>query len=66
MEIKYHMAGGAGMIYSWTANGVVPYEFHGEPDLKPKGASEDYFESYEKDEAGKKESHGTFTAPSTG
>jgi hypothetical protein len=66
MEIKYHMARGAGMIYSWKANSVVSYEFHGEPDLKPKGASEDYYESYEKDEDGKKESHGTFTAPSTG
>ena len=55
------------MVYSWTANRNVQYELHGEPDVKPAGAGEDYFESYEKDDAeGKKESHGTFTAPSTG
>ncbi len=67
IEIKYHMQKGSGMVYSWTANRNVEYEFHGEPDVKPAGAGEDYFESYEKDDAqGKKESHGTFTAPSTG
>lgn len=67
IEIKYHMQKGAGMVYSWTANGNVLYELHGEPDVKPAGAGEDYFESYDKDDAaGKKESHGTFTAPSTG
>lgn len=67
MEIKYHMQKSAGMVYSWTANRSVQYEFHGEPDVKPAGAGEDYFESYEKDDAkGKNQSHGTFTAPSTG
>jgi len=67
LEIKYHMQKGAGMVYSWTANKKVQYEFHGEPDIKPSGAAEDYFESYEKDDtAGETQSHGTFTAPSTG
>jgi hypothetical protein len=67
IEIKYHMQKGAGMVYSWTANRKVQYEFHGEPDVKPAGAGEDYFESYEKDDAtGKNQSSGTFTAPSTG
>jgi hypothetical protein len=67
MEIKYHMQKGAGMVYSWTANRKVLYELHGEPDVKPEGAGEDYFESYDKDDAtGKSESHGTFTSPSTG
>jgi hypothetical protein len=67
MEIKYHMQKGAGMVYSWTANRKVRYEFHGEPDVEPAGAGEDYFESYEKNDAqGERESHGTFTAPSTG
>jgi hypothetical protein len=67
IEIKYHMQKGAGMVYSWTASRNVQYEFHGEPDVKPAGAGEDYFESYEKDDtAGQKESHGTFNAPSTG
>jgi hypothetical protein len=67
IEIKYHMQKGAGMVYSWTANGKVLYEFHGEPDVKPAGAPADYFESYEKDDKdGKSQSNGTFTAPSTG
>lgn len=67
LEIKYHMQKGAGMVYSWTANAKVFYEFHGEPDVKPAGAPEDYFESYEKDDAvGKNQSNGTFTSPSTG
>jgi hypothetical protein len=67
LEIKYHMQKGAGMVYSWTANKKVQYEFHGEPDIKPAGAAEDYFESYEKDDTvGETQSHGTFTAPSTG
>jgi len=67
LEIKYHMQKGAGMVYSWAANAKVLYEFHGEPDVKPAGAPEDYFESYEKDDAvGKNQSNGTFTSPSTG
>lgn len=66
MEIKYHMQKGAGMVYSWTASRAVQYELHGEPDVKPANAGEDYYESYDKDDAGKKESHGAFTAPSTG
>lgn len=67
MEIKYHMKSGAGMVYSWTANKKVQYEFHGEPDTKPAGAQEDYFESYQKDDKiGTDRSNGAFTAPSTG
>jgi len=64
VEIKYHMQKGAGMIYSWKATGPVAYEFHGEPDNKP---NKDYFESYElNDETGAVQSHGSFTAPTTG
>ena len=64
VEIKYHMEKGAGMIYSWKATGPVMFEFHGEPDQKP---NEDYYDSYELvDKVGKTESHGSFTAPSTG
>jgi hypothetical protein len=67
LEIKYHMQKGAGMVYSWMANAKVLYEFQGEPDVKPAGAPEDYFESYEKDDAvGKNQSNGTFTSPSSG
>ncbi|HTA46238.1 MAG TPA: hypothetical protein VK789_27525 [Bryobacteraceae bacterium] len=64
VEIKYHMQKGAGMVYSWKANGNVAFEFHGEPDNKP---NKDYFESYELDDkVGKDHSFGSFTAPTTG
>ena len=64
VEIKYHMLKGAGMVYAWKANGKVMFEFHGEPDQKPKP---DYFESYELDDkVGQDHSYGAFTAPSTG
>jgi hypothetical protein len=68
MEIKYNMRKGAGLTYSWTANATLPYEFHGEPDVKPAGKEgTDYYESYDLDDKkGKTESHGTFLAPSTG
>ena len=63
-EMKYHMPKGAVMVYSWKANGKLFYEFHGEPDQKP---NKDYYDSYELDNTvGKQESHGSFTAPSTG
>ncbi len=64
VEIKYHMAKGAGLIYSWKATGPVMFEFHGVPDQKP---NPDYYDSYELDDkVGKTESNGSFTAPSTG
>jgi len=64
VEIKYHMAKGAMMVYSWKANGKVMFEFHGEPDQKP---NPDYYDSYELDDkVGKDQSHGSFIAPSTG
>jgi len=68
MEIKYNMKKGAGLVYSWTASAAIPFEFHGEPDMKPAGKEgTDYYESYELDDkTGTAESHGTFLAPSTG
>jgi hypothetical protein len=64
VEIKYHMAKGAVMVYSWKATGKVLFEFHGEPDQKP---NPDYYDSYELDDkVGKEQSHGWFVAPSTG
>ena len=66
MEIKYHMQKGAGLVYSWKSTGKVLFEFHGEPDQKPAGAVEDYYESYKNDTEGSGGSHGTFIAPSTG
>lgn len=64
VEMKYHMQQGAGLVYAWKADGTLLYEFHGEPDNKP---DKDYYESYElNDKAGKTESYGSFTAPTTG
>jgi hypothetical protein len=64
VEMKYHMQKGAGMVYSWKADGTVSFEFHGEPDQKP---NKDYFESYElNDKVGDNHSYGAFTAPTTG
>jgi hypothetical protein len=67
MEIKYNMKKGAGLIYSWTTDKTVLYEFHGEPNVRPADAGRDYFESYDADyTVGKNQSSGTFIAPSTG
>lgn len=64
VEIKYHMQKGAGMVYAWKATGKVQFEFHGEPDHKPRP---DYFESYQLDnKAGQDHAYGSFTAPTTG
>lgn len=63
MEMKYHMQKGATMLYAWKADGLLEFEFHGEPDVKP---SKGYYESYELDKAGKDASYGSFVAPSTG
>ncbi|HEY3827352.1 MAG TPA: hypothetical protein VGL82_22520 [Bryobacteraceae bacterium] len=64
VEIKYHMRKGAEMLYAWKATGKVQFEFHGEPDQKPRP---DYFESYELDnKVGRDHSFGSFTAPTTG
>lgn len=64
VEIKYHMQKGAGMVYGWKADGKLQFEFHGEPDQKPRP---DYFESYQLDDkVGQESSYGSFTAPTTG
>ena len=64
VEMKYHMQKGAGMVYSWKADGILLYEFHGEPDQKPRP---DYYESYMLDnKTGRTEYYGSFIAPSTG
>lgn len=64
VEIKYHMQKGAALLYAWKADGKVQFEFHGEPDQKPRP---DYFESYELDDkVGRDHSYGSFTAPTTG
>src|SRR5271156_3992274 len=35
-EIKYHMQKGATMLFAWKADGLLQFELHGEPDVKPK------------------------------
>lgn len=63
-EIKYHMQKGATLVFAWKADGLLQFEFHGEPDVKPKP---DYFESYLLDnKIGRREWYGSFTAPTTG
>jgi hypothetical protein len=63
-EIKYHMQKGATLVFAWKADGSLQFEFHGEPDKKPKP---DYFESYLlENKTGKTQSYGSFTAPTTG
>ncbi len=64
VEWKYHMQKGAVMVYGWNANGLLRYEFHGEPDVKPKPK---YYESYLLDnKVGTDHMYGSFTAPTTG
>jgi len=64
VEIKYHMQKGVGMVYGWKATGNIQFEFHGEPDQKPRP---DYFESYQLDnKVGQDHAYGSFTAPTTG
>ncbi len=63
-EIKYHMRKGATMVFAWKADGDLRFEFHGEPDQKPKPNN---FESYLLDDkAGRDHFYGSFTAPTTG
>ncbi len=63
-EIKYHMLKGASMVFAWKADGPLQFEFHGEPDQKPKPG---YFESYLLDDKkGRDRFFGSFTAPTTG
>jgi hypothetical protein len=64
VELKYHMPKDGALVYSWTSTGLVQFEFHGEPDVKP---NPDYYDSYEiNDTDGRMEGHGSFIAPSTG
>lgn len=64
LEMKYHMRKGASLVYTWKASGKIQFEFHGEPDQKPRP---DYFESYMLDnKTGQDHSYGSFIAPSTG
>lgn len=60
IEFKYELDRGASMIYSWRANQYVDFDFHTEPEGKPREASD----SFEKGNALQK--HGAYTAPYDG
>jgi hypothetical protein len=58
-EYKVHMKEGEVLVYSWNAQGVYEYDFHGEPDKDPGNAV-----SYKAGNAA--ESHGSLVAPFQG
>jgi len=60
VEYKYRLEVGDGLVYAWTANADVTYDFHGEPD----GARAKEAESYSKGTAAA--ARGTFTAAKPG
>ncbi len=64
MELKFHMAKGAVMVYAWKADGKLGFEMHGQPDKLP---SKDYYDSYKLDDkVGTDSFYGSFTSPKTG
>jgi len=60
IEYKYHLAKDATMLFSWSANGDVVQDFHGDPDGAPSSASQSY------DKKPRRESTGSFVAPFSG
>jgi hypothetical protein len=60
VEFKYHLAKEAVMLFSWTSDGDVLQDFHGDPD----GAASDASQSYDKQP--RRKSDGSFTAPFSG
>ncbi len=61
MEYKYRLEKGAGMLYSWTASGLLHYEMHSVPD----GAPKEFAETFDKQDD-RMSAHGTYTAPFPG
>jgi len=60
IEYKYHLVKDATMLFSWSANGDVVQEFHGDPDGAPSSASKSY------DKRPRRQSTGSFVAPFSG
>ena len=60
VEYKYELEPGAAMLYSWTATGVVNFDFHTEPAGLPPSASE----SFERGTAS--EGRGSYVSPYAG
>ena len=61
MEYKYRLEKGAGMLYSWSASGLLHYEMHSVPD----GAPKEFAETFDKQDD-RMSAHGTYTAPFPG
>jgi hypothetical protein len=60
VEYKYHLEQGATMLFSWTADGDVMHDFHGDPDGAPASAVQSY------DTRARRRADGTFAAPFSG
>ena len=60
VEYTYRIQEGGTMVYSWTATGLLEYNFHSAPDGAPPGYAES-FDAQENDVA-----HGSYVAPFTG
>lgn len=60
VEFKYHLEKGATMLFSWTANGPVVHDFHGDPDGAPSSAAQSY------DKEPRQRADGSFVAPFSG
>ena len=60
VEFKYHLAKGATMLFSWSADGDVMHDFHGDPEGAPADAAQSF------DAAPRRQADGSFTAPFTG
>ena len=60
VEFKYQLAEGATMLFSWSADGDVMHDFHGDRE----GAASDAAQSF--DAAPRRQADGSFTAPFSG
>jgi hypothetical protein len=60
VEFKYHLEKDAVMLFSWTADGDVLQDFHGDPDGGAKDASQSF------DKQPRRRVDGSFTAPFSG
>ena len=60
VEYKYHLATGATMLFSWTADGDVIQDMHGDRDGAPANAAQSF------DKQPRRGANGEFSAPFSG
>jgi hypothetical protein len=60
VEYKYRLEKDASMLYSWTADGGLLHDLHGDRDGAPANASESF------DKEARRQASGAFTAPFSG